>query len=177
VRCIGALKANRSLLHHRQVKIVDVYVSRLLLEFMATSTSLVLVSLILLAFGWLTPPENVLKVVGGWMLLAWFGAGLAFTVGSLSERSELVAHFWRPVSYLLMPLSGVAFVVDALPQGLQSIALWFPMLNAVEFLRDGWFGSQFHAHYDVAYVVAFNLCLTFVGLALARQVGLEAEEE
>jgi ABC-2 type transport system permease protein/capsular polysaccharide transport system permease protein len=177
VRCIGALKSNRSLLHHRQVKIIDVYASRLLLEFMATSASFVLVSLILSAIGWLSAPEDVLKVVAGWLLLAWFGMGLALTVGSLSERSELVAHFWRPASYLLMPLSGVAFVVDALPQGLQGIALWFPMLNAVEFLRDGWFGSDFHAHYDVAYVIAFNLCLTFAGIALVRQVGLDSDEE
>lgn len=176
-RCIGALKSNRALLHHRQVKIIDVYIARLLLEFMATSASIILVSLILYAMGWLTPPENFLEAVAGWTLLGWFGAGLALTVGSLSEKSEIVAHLWRPASYLLMPISGVAFVVDALPANLQSIALWFPMLNAVEILRDGWFGSHFHAHYDMSFVVGFNLCLTFAGLALVRQVGLEAEDE
>jgi ABC-type polysaccharide/polyol phosphate export permease len=127
--------------------------------------------------GWLVAPENILKVVAGWMLLGWFGAGLAFTIGSLSERWEVVAHLWRPASYLLMPLSGVAFLVDALPQSLQKIALWLPMLNAVELLRDGWFGSTFVAHYDLGYIIAFNLCLTFAGLALIRQVGLGSEEE
>jgi ABC-2 type transport system permease protein/capsular polysaccharide transport system permease protein len=176
-RCIGAVRANRSLLHHRQVKILDVYLSRILLEFMATSTSLVLVSLILSAMGWLSAPEDILKTIGGWCLLGWFGAGLALTIGSLSERWEVVAHLWRPASYLLMPLSGVAFVVDALPHGLRDAALWFPVLNAVEFMREGWFGSTFHAHYDLGYVVTFNLCLTFVGLALVRQIGLDAEEE
>jgi ABC-type polysaccharide/polyol phosphate export permease len=176
-RCMGALKSNRSLLHHRQVRIVDIYITRILLEQMATTTSFIVVSLILFAAGWLMPPEDVLKVIGGWLLLGWFGAGLALILGPLSERYEFVAHFWRPTMYIFLPLSGVAFVVDALPHSLQSIAMWVPMLNAIEYLRDGWFGSLFHAHYDIGYVVTFNLCLTFAGLSLVRQVGLGPSEE
>jgi ABC-2 type transport system permease protein/capsular polysaccharide transport system permease protein len=176
-RLIGALRSNRSLLHHRQVTILDIYLSRILLEQMATTTSFICTGLILFAAGWLTPPEDLLEVAAGWMLLGWFGAGLALIIGSLSERFELVAHFWRPASYLLMPLSGIAFVADALPQGLRDLALWLPMLNAIEFLRDGWFGSLFHAHYDVGFIVTFNLCLTVAGLALVRQVGLESADE
>jgi ABC-2 type transport system permease protein/capsular polysaccharide transport system permease protein len=170
-RCMGALKANRTLLVHRQVKVVDIFITRILLEQMATTTSFIVISLGLFAAGWLMPPENVLEVIGGWLLLGWFGGGLALILGPLSERYELVAHFWRPTMYLLLPLSGVAFVVDALPHSVQKIAMWFPMLNAIEYLRDGWFGSLFHAHYDIAYVITFNLCLTFVGLSLVRQVG------
>lgn len=176
-RLIGALKSNRTLLHHRQVRILDIFTARLLLEFMATSTSFVVVALVLYLAGWLTAPEDVLTVVAGWLLLGWFGAGLALVIASLSEKSELVAHLWRPASYILMPLSGIAFVVDVLPPGLQHIALWLPMLNALEFLRDGWFGSTFTAHYDLGYVVIFNLSATFLGLSLARRIGLSSDEE
>lgn len=176
-RLIGAVRSNRSLLHHRQVTILDIYIARISLEMLATTTSLVTVSFILMAGGWLTAPEDWLEVAAGWFLLGWFGAGLAFIIGSLSESFEAVAHFWRPASYLLMPLSGIAFVVDNLPQDLQHIALWLPMLNALEFMRDGWFGSTFHAHYDLMYVLIFNLSLTFAGLSLVRQVGMGAEEE
>jgi ABC-2 type transport system permease protein/capsular polysaccharide transport system permease protein len=171
------MKSNRSLLHHRQVKILDVYISRILLEMMATTTSLVLLSIILCSVGWLAPPEDILEALAGWILLGWFGAGLALTIASLSERFQIVEQLWRPASYILMPVSGVAFVVDALPNGLQQMAMWIPMLNAVELLRDGWFGSTFHAHYSLAYLIAFNLCLTMVGLSLVRQVGLGADEE
>jgi ABC-type polysaccharide/polyol phosphate export permease len=176
-RLIGALKSNRSLLHHRQVTIVDIYLSRIALEQMATSTSFAMVSMILFAIGWLTPPEDLLQVIAGWMLLGWFGAGLALIVGSLSERFEIVGHLWRPTIYIFMPLSGIAFVVDALPASVQHYALWLPMLNALEFMRDGWFGSTFRAHYDITYVIVFNLTLTLIGLSLARQVGLESGDE
>jgi len=176
-RLIGAVRSNRSLLHHRQVTILDIYLARILLEMLATTTSLITVSFILMAGGWLTTPEDWLVVAAGWFLLGWFGGALALIIGSLSERFEVVGHFWRPASYILMPLSGIAFVVDSLPQDLQHIALWLPMLNALEFMRDGWFGSTFHAHYDLMYVLIFNLTMTLAGLSFVRQVGMGAEEE
>lgn len=176
-RLMGALKSNRALLHHRQVTIMDIYLTRLLLEQMATTTSFIMLGLLLYSVGWLTPPEDFLKVVAGWMLLGWFGASLALIVGSLSERTEIIENLWRPSIYIFMPLSGIAFVIDGLPPMWQQYAMWIPMLNALEFMRDGWFGSTFHAHYDVGYVVIFNLCLTFVGLSLARQVGLDEISE
>src|SRR5690348_10629932 len=52
-RCMGALKANRTLLVHRQVQVVDIFVTRILLEQMATTTSFIVVSLGLFAAGWL----------------------------------------------------------------------------------------------------------------------------
>jgi ABC-2 type transport system permease protein/capsular polysaccharide transport system permease protein len=176
-RCIGALKSNRALLHHRQVKIFDIYAARILLEIMAATTSFVALGICIYAVGWLDAPEDALQVLFGWFLLAWFGAGLALLIGSLSERWDVIGKLWPPFSYILFPLSGIAFVVDALPKQMQEIVVWLPMLNALEFLRDGWFGSMFRAHYDVGYVVLFNLCLTFASLSLARQVGFDASEE
>lgn len=176
-RCIDALRPNLPLLYHRQVRVMDVFLSRLILEFMAASTSFVALALALYAMQWVPAPENALQVIGGWLLLAWFGVGLGLVLGGLSEKSEVVGKLWPPFSYLLMPLSGVAFIADALPPKLQQIVLWLPMLNALEFLREGWFGSAMHAHYDIPYVVIFNLIMMFVGLSLIRQVGINTGDE
>jgi ABC-2 type transport system permease protein/capsular polysaccharide transport system permease protein len=176
-RLMGALKSNRPLLHHRQVTIIDIYLTRIMLEQMATTTSVIMLSIILYSVGLLTLPEDFLQVIAGWLLLGWFGAGLALTIGSLSERTRVIQNLWRPSIYIFMPLSGVAFVIDALPSSLQQYAMWIPMLNALEFMRDGWFGSTFHAHYDLGYVLIVNLCFTFVGLSLVRQVGLDEISE
>lgn len=176
-RCMGALKSNMSLLYHQQVTIVDVYIARIILEMMAASTSFGVLSIAFYALGWLEGPEDTLQVLGGWLLLGWFGAGLGLTVGGLSEKFDVVGKLWPPFSYLLFPLSGVAFIADALPQKMQDIVLWLPMLNALEFLREGWFGSAMRAHYDIPYVVVCNILLTFSGLSLVRQVGLDMSEE
>ena len=176
-RCIGALESNRSLLFHRQVLITDVYFARLMLEFLATSTSFVVLALIFYGAEWLLAPEDAMEVLGGWLLLAWFGAGLALTLGGLSEKVEVVAKLWPPTSYLIFPLSGTAFIADALPEKGRELVLYLPMLNCVEIIREGWFGTKMTAHYSVDYVVVFNLILTFVGLALVRQVGKQADQE
>lgn len=176
-RCTGALKSNKTLLHHRQVTIGDIYFARILVEIMATTTSFVALSVILVAMGWMDPPEDALQVTGGWALLAWFGAALGLTIGSLSEKIEVVSKFWSPMAYMLYPLAGTAFIVDALPHKFQQIVLWIPMLNCVEFLREGWFGSAIRAHYDITYVMIFNLSLTMTGLSLMRQVGSDSREE
>jgi ABC-2 type transport system permease protein/capsular polysaccharide transport system permease protein len=176
-RCINAFKTNKSLLFHRQVMIVDVYMARITLEIFAVSTSFATLSIILYAFGLVPVPENILEVLGGWFLTIWFGAALALTVGGLSEKFEVVARLWSPFQFILFAFSGVGFLVDTLPQSMANIVLWLPMVNALELMRDGWFGSLFHAHYDIAQIAVTSLVLTFVGLSLVRQVGLDASEE
>lgn len=177
VRCIGAVKSNKALLFHRQVTILDIFTARILLELIAISTVLVGLTLGFYAFGWLELPEDALHVVGGWALLAWFAAGLGLTIGGLAAKFEVIGRFWHPFSYILMSMSGVAFIVDALPPGTREHALWMPMLNAVEYLREGWFGSAMHAHYDLAYLAGFNVALTLVGLTLVRQIGFDSSDE
>jgi len=176
-RCIGAVKSNTALLFHRQVTIMDIFTARILLELIAITTVLVGLTLAICAFGWLELPEDVLQVVAGWLLLAWFAAGLGLTIGGLSEKAEVVGRFWHPFSYILMTLSGVAFIVDALPPRAREGALWVPMLNAVEYIREGWFGSAMRAHYDLGYLTAFNIGLTLLGLTLVRQLGFDSSDE
>jgi ABC-2 type transport system permease protein/capsular polysaccharide transport system permease protein len=176
-RCIGAHKANLSLLHHKPVTIFDVYLARVILEFMAFTTAFVALSIACYAMGWVPAPEDALQLLLGWLLFAWFGVGLGWTVGGLSEKSDIVAPLWRPLSFILMVCSGVFFLADGLPPYVRETFLWLPMLNMLEYLREGWFGSLFHAHYDISYVITCNLLLTFSGLSLVRQVGTDLAEE
>ena len=116
-------------------------------------------------------PEDVTHVIAGWLLLVWFGFAIAIFVGALSEQYEIVEKLWHPITYLSFPLSGAAFIVDALPRGAQEFMLWIPMVSATEYIREGFFGSAFEAHYDLPYLIVFNLVLTLFGLAQAHKVG------
>ena len=121
--------------------------------------------------GWLDFPEDVLEVAAGWFMTAWFGSSLAIFLGALSETNESVEKLWHPAAYLLFPLSGAAFIVDVLPPAAQNFVLLLPMVHGVELLREGYFGSQIVAHYDVAYMALFNIALTVLGLAQVRKIG------
>ena len=176
-RCINAIETNTSLLYHRQVTVTDVYFARIILEFLAISTSFVALGFILFMMDWMKPPEDALHVLGGWLALSWFAAALALTIGGIAEKVTIVGKLWPPFAFILFAFSGVAFLVDTLPPGVQSAVLWLPMVSGLEYMRDGWFGSSFRAHYDMEYVLIVNLLATFAGLSLVRQIGLDASEE
>jgi ABC-type polysaccharide/polyol phosphate export permease len=176
-RCIGSIDPNLSLLYHRQVKVLDIFLSRLILEAGGATISFVTLGLVFIYFGWMSPPEDVLAVVGGWLMTAWFGMSLAILLGALSERFELVEKLWHPFAYLLFPLSGAGFMVDAVPKEAQNFLLWLPMVHGVEYVRHGFFGSSFHAHYDLAYMACCNIMLTILGLAQTRRVSKEVVPE
>jgi len=170
-RSIQAITPNLSLLYHRNVRPIDIFLSRLALEAAGATMSFVFLTLFFHSIGWLDLPEDVLQVAGGWCMLAWFGMPLAILLGSLSELSETVEKLWHPASYLLFPLSGAAFLVEALPPAAQHVVLYLPMVNGVEYLREGYFGSQIVAHYDVGYMALVNATLTLLGLAVTRKIG------
>jgi len=170
-RCVGAIEPNLSLLYHRNVKVIDLFLSRLFLEAAGATISFVVLSLFFIGIGWLSPPENVLQVAGGWLMIGWFGASLGILLGAWSEEAEIVDKLWHPAAYLLFPLSGAAFLVDILPKRAQDLVLLLPMVHGVEYVREGYFGSQIVAHYDMEYMALWNLGLTLIALALCHKVG------
>ncbi len=176
-RCIGAVRPNFSLLHHRYVKIIDIFVSRVLVEGIGATLSFVTLSAFFMGIGWINIPEDVLIIVVAWLLLALFGASLAIILGSLNEHSELVDKFWHPMSYILFPLSGAAFSVDALPVSAQKVVLWIPMVNGVEMVREGYFGSQYRAHYDLTYLAGVTLGMALLALIMVRLASRDLKQE
>jgi ABC-type polysaccharide/polyol phosphate export permease len=121
------------------------------------------------------PPENVLMLLSGWGLLAWFGIALALFIGGLSVRNEVVEKFWHPMTYLLFPISGAAFMVEWLPPAAREVVLWIPMVHGVEMLRGGYFGPGVRVHYDVSYLASFCLLLSLLGLGLTRTIPAEMD--
>ncbi|MEP7300920.1 MAG: ABC transporter permease [Caldimonas sp.] len=176
-RCVGAIGPSLALMYHRNVKVIDIFAARILLELVGTTVSFIVLSLVFIALGMIEPPEDNLKVVLGWVMLAWFGSALGLLAGAWSERSELVEKIWHPTSYLLFPLSGAAFLVDALPPRAQELVLLLPMVHGVELLRDGYFGSVIRAHYDLTYMAVICLCMSLLGMAEVRTVGRQVAPE
>lgn len=176
-RCIDAILPNASLLYHRNVRVTDIFFSRILLEAAGATSSFLVLSTFFIVIGQMGPPEDILQVIGGWLMLAWFGAALAIFLGAASEKSEMVHKLWHPVSYIMFPLSGAAFLLSAMPPQAQAILKYLPMINATEYLREGFFGSKIHAMYDMSYLAGFNLLLTALGLAILRVVADEVTPE
>jgi capsular polysaccharide transport system permease protein len=98
-------------------------------------------------------------------------------VGAISERSEAIDRVWHTLTYLIFPLSGAVFMVDWLPPSAQELALWVPMVNGTEMVRDGYFGDVVRTHYSATYLVCADLVMTLIGLSLVRDVARRVEGE
>jgi capsular polysaccharide transport system permease protein len=176
-RCIGAIEPNLALMYHRNVRVIDVFLARLLLEAGGATISFVTLSIFYIYIGWLEPPVDVLTVIAGWVMLAWFGGALAMLLGSLAEKSEIIERLWHPASYIAFPLSGAAFMVDALPAKAQYYILFVPMVNGVEMVREGYFGDKIRVHYDFAYLMTCCVVLTLLALSQVAVISREITPE
>ena len=171
----GAIAQNKPLLFHRNVRVIDVLLTRVALEVGGATCSFVALSTLFTFIGWMPPPDDPLKVVFGWLMLAWFGVSLALVIGAGTAFSDIVERLWHPAAYLLFPISGAAFMVEWLPVGLQKFVLLLPMVHGVEMLRAGYFGNVVPTHYDVGYMALCCLVLSLVGLCLVREASRRVE--
>jgi ABC-type polysaccharide/polyol phosphate export permease len=115
-------------------------------------------------------PVDPLQVVLGWVLLGWFVIAAGLLAVYLDERSEIFERVWHVAMYLTLPFTGAFTMVDWLPEAAQTILLYSPMVNAVEMLREGYFGVGINAKYSISYLVTCNIVLTGVALLLLQRV-------
>ncbi|PWY55464.1 sugar ABC transporter permease [Legionella qingyii] len=176
-RCTMAVRSNRSLLHHRYIKVLHLFLARITLEISSVTMSFLILSIAFISMGLMDFPDNILTILFGWLLLMWFAVALALMIGAISEHFETVERLWHTVAYLLFPMSGAAFMVDWLPQKAQEIVLWLPMIHGVELVREGFFGTTVHTHYSIQYLSSFCLVLSLLSLAMvkdaSRRIGSE----
>ena len=169
-RAISALAPSKCLMFHAQVKLIDVYLARLILEAAGATGSLFALTLLFFGIGLVEPPRDYLLAALGWGLLAWYAVSISLLAGALAERSEIVDRVWHIFQYLMIPLSGSFFLADSIPDPFRSILLLNPTVNCTEMFRAGFFGDVYVWHYDIQYTVIVNSILFLLGLSQVRHV-------
>jgi capsular polysaccharide transport system permease protein len=164
------LEANRPLLHHRQVTLLDMLTARALLEI----ASITAVLAVLLCASWLLGlaevPADFVLVLAALLLVGWFSFGLSMLVCALSHESPLIGRLIHPLLYLMMPLSGAFFAMIWLPADWRSLAAWIPLVPMFELLKVGIFDGYPDAYAQLSYAVGWCVAVTFLGLLALRLV-------
>jgi ABC-type polysaccharide/polyol phosphate export permease len=169
-RCVMALPPNYDLLFHRQVKPIDIYFSRCILEGAGATVSFFVLAMAFHSLGMVRAPYDILQVSGGWLLLMWYAFSLSLLVGAISERTEVLEKVWHIVQYLMIPLSGSFIMLQALPAYARELMLWIPTVSCAEIVREGYFGPVITSYYSVGYVVVFNCIVLLFALIQIRVV-------
>jgi len=170
-RCSKAIEPNLSLMYHRNVKVIDFFISRAILEMVGSTASFAILTVFFSSIEAMKWPQDIVLVIEGWLLLCWFALALGLNIGAISERSEVFERVWHVFTYLMFPLSGALFMVQWLPSKWHNVILMIPMVHGVEMIRHGYFGKVVNTYENPAYFALVNLVLTLFGLALVRETG------
>jgi capsular polysaccharide transport system permease protein len=176
-RCTLAVEPNQALLFHRNVRVIDLFLSRVILEIGGATLSMLVLMSLFMAAGVIDVPFNVMDMIIAWAMLAWYAAAMGFLIGGLTEFSELVERFWHPIAYFQLPVSGALAMASWLPANVRSVVLLFPTANCVELFRYGYFGEAVKPYYDLGYVAVVNLLLTWSGLAVVAAASRRVEPQ
>ena len=172
---LNAVKINNSLLYHRSITTLDLFLARIVLEFIGVTFGATFIYFGLVAFGFTGLPANLGWVYEGWFITAFVSSGMALIVGGISEIFEVVERIVGITLYILVPLSGTFFMADWLPPNVRHFALLLPFLNCSEMIRFGFFGTAVTPHFNANYTIGCAVVMNVVGLLLVRQVRDRAE--
>jgi capsular polysaccharide transport system permease protein len=108
--------------------------------------------------------------LAGWLLTAWYFGATGVALSALSEYWEPSEKFMGPAQYLQLPISGVFFMVDWMPDYAKKLLLLNPAVHCFEMFRAGFFGEGFTTHYDPAYLAAWSIAVTMIAGAAMYHV-------
>lgn len=163
---MGALQANIGLMHHRQIAVLHLFLARNMLEVAGATGAFIIVYAALMALRQIGAPHDWLLLYSGWFILAWMGMGFALILAGLAMRFEVMERVVPILSYILIPVSGVFFMVNWLPAAYREAYLLVPFPHPVEMIRAGVFGEFTPTYFDPPYALAWCAIFNILGMAL-----------
>ena len=89
-------------------------------------------------------------------------------ITGLSEFSPLVERFVHPTTYLMIPVSGMFFILDQLPPSIANIMKWAVFPQITDISRMG-LRSEFNSSYvNLPYIIGVCAVTTLLGLLMLR---------
>jgi capsular polysaccharide transport system permease protein len=168
-RAPGTIRANMSLLYHTRVKLVDVVLSRHLLE---TAAVVVVMALIVVAVSmWSNVvPSSIPMVALGLLLLFLLANGLGMMAAAAASVWKVAEKLIQPMVYLTLPISGALVALHSVDPGFRAVLLWNPQAHVHEMVREGFFGDKLPSYYSVGYVLFAAGVVNLLGFAALRAV-------
>jgi capsular polysaccharide transport system permease protein len=169
-RSQAVFTANGSLLYHRQIKIIDFLLSRFIIEFLGSCMAYLFIGLALSIFDLFPVPSDIGLFMAGFLLYALFSFSVCLVIAPLSEMSEAIEKFVPVVTYIIIPFSGLFYMVAWIKPELREYMLLSPFVNGMEMMRKGLWGESITAYYNIWNPIICSTIATTLGLALCRRV-------
>jgi capsular polysaccharide transport system permease protein len=172
---VNAARANASLLYHRQITPLHLFLARIIIEFIGSSAAFVVIVAVLNIMGLMGLPKDFGTFLGGWLILAWMVTGMALIMGALGEIYEFIEKITQIITYIYIPLSGCFIMAATVAPALRKTLLILPFIHAHEMIRAGYFGEFIATYYNPYYAMAWAAGFTLLGLLLMQLVRSRVE--
>ncbi len=167
-KTMAAVESNMALFYHRNIRPIDLMVSRIILELSGVTGAFIVVSAVFIFLDIIAPPVNYSYLVLGWYLMAWFAFDLAIFIASIDTMTDVLRKVWHIFSLALFISSGTFYLVQWLPDAVKPYALLLPTVHNIEMIRYGYWGQVFTPYFDISYSVLFNIFFMLIALTVQR---------
>lgn len=163
---MSALKANKGLLIYPNVRPLDPFLARYFYELLTTFFSFTVFTIVGVWLG-IRISLGQLEVLAACYLLTWLmGCGLglicAVAAAHYKEVEKIVDVILAPMVFV----SAVMFPTAALPQSLQRLLLWNPLVHPIEQARQALFPFYHAGETGLFYPFAVAVVVLGIGLVL-----------
>ena len=162
--------ANGALLYHRQIRILDFVITRVVIEAIGAMMAYVFIGAVLCYFDLFPVPADVSSLLLGWGIYVLFVLSISLVLAPLSEVSEVVEKLVPVSTYIAIPFSGTFNMTSWLGPTAGSYLMWSPMVSGMELMRAGLFGAAVTPYYDITLALSVSLVCLTIGLILCRRV-------
>lgn len=166
----GVVEHNAPLFYHRKISIIDILLSRAIVDYVGCFATTIILLTLAVATGYASTPVRPLYLLVASLLMFWWSFALALIAVSLTHGSETLGRQMHVLSYFSIPISGAFWQMSWLPPTFRDWLQWFPMPLIFEQARYGYFRSASSEFVRPGYVVAWCAVLTYVGLFLVRRL-------
>lgn len=70
----------------------------------------------------------------------------------------------------MLPVSGAFVPAYVIPEPARDYLILFPLVGAVEYFHDGYYGSAMKTYYHLDHMIITNILMTFFSLALMKKL-------
>jgi capsular polysaccharide transport system permease protein len=159
-----------SLLFHRSISPADIICAKVLSEFLSTTAAALLIYFVLQVFSLVPPIERFDLVIAGWLTMTWLSIGACLFFACITSLYRETERFMQAFQYLLLPISGVFFLVEWTPDAAREMFWYVPLTHCYEMIRDGAMGSTVTTYYDAWYPLLWGAVLMAIGVLMMPRV-------
>lgn len=176
-RVTKALEVNKALLHHRQIRPMDIIYARIILEFSSGIAVFFFLFPVFIFVGICQFPADLFQMCVGYLFVIWFSFAFVLTMAALADLSETIDKISHIIMYLMLPFSGVFLPAFIVPEPYRNYLLYFPLVDAIEYFHHGYFGDRMPTYYNLGYtafvllvMTVFAYMLTYVAIGKVKRL-------